>query len=64
MLYLSGVVRAEVLNRPDCGVVLTPAMGNRPDLSATRWAADIGELLTVIENQERRLLARETPQAS
>jgi hypothetical protein len=42
MLYLSGVVRAELLDAPGLGLVLTPNMGNRPDLSRTTWAADNG----------------------
>lgn len=42
MLYLSGVVRAECLAHRHMGVVLTPAMGNLPDLSGAAWAADNG----------------------
>lgn len=42
MIYLSGVVRPELLGRPDIGVMLQPGMGNRPDLSSTPWAADNG----------------------
>ncbi|MFC5358115.1 hypothetical protein [Azospirillum himalayense] len=48
-VYLSGVVhpaifgqRTDLLRepRPDLGVILTPAMGNRPELTTTPWAAD------------------------
>lgn len=48
-IYLSGVVhpaifgmRPDLLPKPraDLGVILTPAMGNRPDLSQTAWGAD------------------------
>lgn len=42
VIYLSGAVRADVLTEPGLGVMLTPDMGNRPDLSATAWAADNG----------------------
>lgn len=43
MLYLSGAVRPEILDmRPDLGLMLTPMMGNNPDLSHVRWAADTG----------------------
>lgn len=42
MIYLSGHVRAEFLSAWDLGVMLTPNMGNRPDLSRARWAADNG----------------------
>lgn len=42
-MYLSGAVRTEILGmRRDLGLILTPMMGNNPDLSATRWAADTG----------------------
>lgn len=42
-MYLSGAVRQEILGmRPDLGLILTPMMGNNPDLSKTRWAADTG----------------------
>lgn len=42
MIYLSGHVRMECLSSPDLGVMLTPNMGNRPDLSRAIWAADNG----------------------
>lgn len=42
MIYLSGAVRSELLGRQDLGVMLTPNMGNRPDLAATPWGADTG----------------------
>lgn len=43
MIYLSGCVRPELLNRHDrLGVMLTPMMGNNPDLSRTQWGADTG----------------------
>lgn len=42
MIYLSGAVRPELLRIPQTGFILTPNMGNRPDLSAVTWAADTG----------------------
>lgn len=44
LIYLSGVVLPQILTEPrrDLGVLLTPAMGNAPDLSRTPWAADNG----------------------
>lgn len=42
MRYLSGAVRGDVLAHNGMGVMLTPNMGNRPDLSRTTWAADTG----------------------
>lgn len=43
MLYLSGCVGpAELCNRRDLGVLLTPLMGNAPDLSRLAWGADTG----------------------
>lgn len=42
MIYLSGCVRPEVMGRPDTGLMLTPAMGNNPNLRRTIWAADTG----------------------
>ncbi len=43
MIYLSGAVRPELLGlRKDLGVIMTPMMGNRPDLSNTLWGADNG----------------------
>lgn len=42
--YLSGCVRSELMDarRPDLGVMLTPHMGNKVDLTATAWGADNG----------------------
>lgn len=42
MRYLSGAIQPSVLASPDLGALLTPNMGNRPDLSRTAWAADTG----------------------
>ena len=42
MIYLSGAVRHELAGQPDAGWILTPMMGNRPDLSATWFACDTG----------------------
>lgn len=42
MLYLSGAVRPELLGRADVGIMITPNMGNQPDLSVTPWGADTG----------------------
>lgn len=42
-MYLSGAVRTEILGmRSDLGLILTPMMGNNPDLTGTSWAADTG----------------------
>lgn len=41
--YLSGAVRAELVGRrSDLGFILTPEMGNRPDLTKVAWGADNG----------------------
>jgi hypothetical protein len=42
--YYSGAVRSEIvaLGRPDLGFMLTPRMGNRPDLTRVSWCADTG----------------------
>jgi hypothetical protein len=42
VIWLSGAIRAELAGRTDAGWMLTPMMGNRPDLNATWWAADTG----------------------
>lgn len=42
MIYLSGCVRPELLASPDLGVILTPRMGNAPDLSRSLFAIDNG----------------------
>jgi hypothetical protein len=42
LIYLSGAVRPALMGRSDMGVMLTPMMGNNPDLSQTHWAADNG----------------------
>jgi len=42
MIYLSGVVRKELLGKENIGLMITPRMGNNPDLSRTPWAADNG----------------------
>lgn len=43
MIYLSGAVRPELVGkRRDLGFILTPQMGNKPDLSAMAWGADNG----------------------
>lgn len=42
MIWLSGAVRPELAGRTDAGWMLTPMMGNRPDVSGTLWAADTG----------------------
>lgn len=42
MKYLSGAVRKAIQDYPDMGFMMTPNMGNRPDLSVTPWAADTG----------------------
>ena len=41
MIYLSGAVRAE-LPAIGIGYMLTPMMGNAPDLSTATWGADTG----------------------
>ncbi len=43
LTFLSGAVRQEILGmRPDLGLILTPMMGNAPDLTQVQWAADTG----------------------
>lgn len=43
MIYLSGAVRPELFQaHPDIGFMLTPNMGNKPDLTSTVWGADTG----------------------
>ena len=42
MIYLSGAVRQEFARCPDLGWMLTPMMGNRPDLEGSIWGADNG----------------------
>ena len=42
MIYLSGSVRPECMANPDLGLMLTPMMGNAPDLSQTIFAIDTG----------------------
>lgn len=42
IIFLSGVVKRELLEHPHIGFMLQPNMGNRPDLRRTRWAADNG----------------------
>lgn len=42
MIWLSGAVRPELAHRPDAGWMLTPQMGNAPDLSGTWFAVDNG----------------------
>lgn len=42
MIYLSGAPRASLEGLPNFGFMLQPAMGNRPNLTVTPWAADNG----------------------
>lgn len=42
MRYLSGVVYAPVLHWQHGGLMLTPEIGNKPDLEGVYWAADNG----------------------
>ncbi len=42
MIWLSGTVRPELARRADTGWMLTPMMGNAPDLTGSLWAADNG----------------------
>lgn len=43
MDYYSGAVRQSILGlRPDLGLMLTPMMGNAPDLTRVKWCADTG----------------------
>jgi hypothetical protein len=42
VIYLSVVVRPDILGYPVLGVLLTPNMGNHPILTHTWWAADTG----------------------
>lgn len=50
VVYLSGAVRPEIIamNRKDLGLMLTPNMGNAPDLSSILWAADTGCFTTTV----------------
>ncbi len=41
MLYLSGAVKQDAI-AAGLGLMLTPEIGNRPDLSSTPWAGDNG----------------------
>lgn len=43
MIYLSGVIRPQLVGlRSDLGVMVTPHMGNKLDLSQTVWGGDNG----------------------
>jgi hypothetical protein len=42
MRYLSGAVYAPILHWKHGGIMLTPEMGNHPDLEGVYWAADNG----------------------
>lgn len=42
MIYLTGHVCTEAVANPSLGLMLTPEMGNAPDLSRAIWAADNG----------------------
>lgn len=43
MIYLSGAVRREIVEGlPNMGLMLTPMMGNRPNLDRVWWSADTG----------------------
>lgn len=56
MLYLSGAVRPE-LSRLGIGLMLTPSMGNRPDLTGVAWAADTGCFADPASYSDARYLA-------
>lgn len=57
VIYLSGIVRPELLGlRPDLGVMMQPNMGNRPDLSATKFAVDTGCFTTTFRFDIRRYM--------
>src|SRR5215211_5688048 len=43
VMYLSGVIRPELIGcRSDLGVIVTPHMGNKVDLTQTKWGGDNG----------------------
>jgi hypothetical protein len=42
MIYLSGHIHDSLYGVPNLGFMMTPRMGNRPDLSVMKWAADTG----------------------
>ncbi|MDE2104879.1 MAG: hypothetical protein KGL39_47015 [Patescibacteria group bacterium] len=42
MIYLSGSVQPAILGDANIGFILTPNMGNRPNLMHTFWGADTG----------------------
>lgn len=56
MIYLSGAVRPELLRVPNTGFILTPMMGNRPDLTAVTWAADTGCFSKAVQYQHGRYI--------
>jgi len=56
MRYLTPTVRPEWLGRPDVGLLLTPNMGNVPDLTDQCWAADNGCFTTRVRFDLARYL--------
>lgn len=61
IIYLSGVVKPGLLDlgaeRYDLGVLLTPDMGNAPELDAAPWAADNGCFTKPERYSDERFLA-------
>lgn len=55
MLYLSGAVRQSVAEA-GMGYMLTPMMGNAPDLNVTPWAADTGCFSQPEKHDDQRYL--------
>lgn len=61
MIYLSGIIKPYIVeasyNRHDIGMLLTPDMGNAPDLAFLRWAADNGCFTQPHKYTDERFLA-------
>lgn len=57
MIWLSGAIRPELAGHADAGWMMTPMMGNKPDLSATWWAADTGCFSQPVRHDDGRYLA-------
>lgn len=57
MIYLSGAVNKYSMTSPDLGIMLTPMMGNNPDLTGVIWAADNGCFATPEKYSDEMYLA-------
>lgn len=55
--FLSGAVRPEMIGmRRDLGFILTPMMGNAPDLTRVKWGADTGCFSQPEKHDDQRYL--------